>query len=207
MWLSRKPAIWGLFAIGVAALSLGSNAPPQPVYAQQPTGSLPTVTGTPRGPHITVYQDQRQIKVYGGPSSYLYPAIGVLLASQQAPALGRSADDVWIQIYYPGVPGAVGWVYAPLVSLSSGANLPIVDAPPTPTPILTPTIDPTLAAAFIVPQTPTRLPTFTPPPPLEVPTFSDETANRGGRVPMGLLIFILGFIGALGTLISFLRGR
>ena len=82
----------------------------------------------------------------------------------------------------------------------------MIPAPNTPTPASTPTIDPTLAAAFIAPVTPTRLPTFTPPPDLVVPTFLPNL-DAANRVPVGLIIIVLGFIGAFGTLISFLRGR
>lgn len=198
--------IW--WTLLLSSLILLLSAPPARtvVLAQQPTGSIPTVTGTPRGAYITVNLDQDQINVRAGPSSYFYPKIGVLLAGQQAPAIGRSPGGDWIQIEYPGVPGSVGWVYAPLVSLSAGANLPIVEPPPTPTPASTATIDPTLAAAFIIPETPTRLPTFTPPPPLLVPTFPVESANNT-RVPLGFLIFGFGFLGGLGAMISFLRGR
>ncbi len=63
------------------------------------------------------------------------------------------------------------------------------------------------AAAFIAPETPTRLPTFTPPAEIVIPTFVDEGADQTNRIPIGLLIFSLGFVGALGVLISFLRGR
>jgi uncharacterized protein YraI len=175
------------------------------VLAQQPTGSVPTVTGTPQGAYVIVNSDQDQINVRGGPSTYLYPPIGVLLAGQQVPAIGRSPGGEWIQIVYPGVDGSVGWVYAPLVKLSSGANLPIVEPPPTPTPVSAPTIDPTLQAAFITPEVATRLPTYTAPAPLVVPTFADESDTPEG-IPMGLLIFGLGFVGALGVLISFVRG-
>jgi len=175
------------------------------VLAQQPTGAVPTVTGTASGAYIIVNTDQEQINVRGGPSTYKYPPIGVLLAGQQVPALGRSPGGDWIQIVYPGVPGSVGWVYAPLVRLSPGANLQIVEPPPTPTPASTPTIDPTLAAIFLVPETATRLPTYTPPPALAVPTFTDASPAPSG-MPIGLLIFGFGFVGALGALISFLRG-
>ena len=176
------------------------------VIAQQPTGSVPTVTGTPAGPTIIVTSGEGYIRVRGGPSTFFYDPIGVLFDGQIAPALGRSPGGDWIQIVYPGVPGGIGWVYAPLVTLSPGATLRIVEPPPTATPLATPTIDPTLAAAFIVPLTPTRLPTFTPAPPLVVPTFTDEAAGGGGgRIPMGLVIFILAFIGLLGAAISFLR--
>jgi hypothetical protein len=144
--------------------------------------------------------------VYSGPSSYLYPSIGVLLVGQEVPALGISEDENWIQVYYPGVPGSVAWVYGPYVTIIKTGRLPQIPAPNTPTPASTPTIDPTLAAAFIDPVTPTRLPTYTPPPALVVPTFLPE-ADTSNRIPVGLLIIGLGFIGAFGTLISFLRGR
>lgn len=180
--------------------------PTRQVAAQQPTGSIPTVTGTPMGAFITVTYPE-QINVRSGPSSYWYPAIGVLLWQQQAPALGRSPGGDWIQIQYPGVPGNVGWVYAPLVSLGPpGVTLGIVEPPPTPTPATTPTIDPTLAAAFLPQYTPTRMPTFTAPAPLAVPTYESEAVTRTA-VPMGLVITLLTLIGGFGALISFLRGR
>jgi len=55
-------------------------------------------------------------------------------------------------------------------------------------------------------MTPTRLPTFTPPPALAPPTF-EANSGRGGGVPMGLIIFGLAGVGLFGGLISFLRGR
>lgn len=174
--------------------------------AQQPTGSVPTVTGTISGPIVTVYTDIEVVDVYSGPSTYLYPEVGVLLAGQSVPALGRGSDPDWIQIAYPGVPGSKAWVYGPYVRISPGARLPVIDAPPTPTPFSTPTIDPTLAAAFIAPETPTRLPTFTPPAQIVIPTFVEDEGPEN-RIPAGLLIFILGFVGGIGVLISFLRGR
>ncbi len=175
------------------------------VQAQQPTGSVPTVTGTPSGARVTVNLDQDFVNVRSGPSSYFYPRVGVLLSGQSAPALGRSPGGDWIQIGYTGAPGNVGWVYAPNVSLLAQNFLTVVEAPPTPTPLATPTIDPTLAAAFIVPETPTRLPTFTPPAPLSIPTFVDQTAENTSRLPVGLVIFGLGLVGFLGALISMSR--
>jgi len=195
-----------LFLMIVAVLAFIFNVPsPQKVAAQQPTGVIPTVTSTPTGPFITVSYAE-QINIRSGPSSYIYPAIGVLLPNETAPAIGRSPGGDWIQIRHPGISGGVGWVYAPLVLLSPGANLPPVDAPPTPAPLTTPTIDPTLAARFITQSPPTRLPTFTPPGPLSIPTYENSSAQARG-VPMGLVIVILALIGAFGSLISFLRGR
>lgn len=206
MYLWLRYFFYSVVVVALVALLLSvpleSNA-----RAQQPTGSVPTVTGTASGPIVTVYADLAQVDVYSGPSTYLYPAVGVVLAGQSVPALGRARDENWIQIIYPGVPGSKAWIYAPYVKISPGSRLSIVDAPPTPTPFSTPTIDPTLAAAFIAPETPTRLPTFTPPAQIEIPTFEVEGANRANRVPAGLLIVSLGFVGVLGVLISFLRGR
>ena len=161
MRYSFKPVLWIIFLIGLLILIFNVPAA-QKVAAQQPTGSVPTVTSTPTGPTIKVTYPE-QINVRSGPSSFLYAPIGVLLTGETASALGRSPGGDWIQIHYDGVPGNVGWVYAPLVGLSANSGLPIVEPPPTPTPATTPTIDPTLAAAFIPQLTATRLPTFTPP--------------------------------------------
>jgi len=197
-------------ALIIGMLLLGLLNQPQPIaFAQQPTGSIPTVTGTPPGPTVKVDPSFDYIDVYAGPSSFDYPAIGILLKNEVAPALGRARDRVeWIQIYYPGVPGSKGWVYGLYVGLSPGAFLPFIDIPPTPTPLSTPTIDPVLEAAFIGQQTPTRLPTFTPPPPLELPSFNEPNATgTSPNIPVGLLILSLGLFGFFGAVISYLRGR
>ncbi len=193
-----------LFSVGLLLNII--TAPPKIARAQQPTGIIPTVTGTPLGAYVEVYQDLGYIYVYAGPGKYDYPnPIGVLLALQQAPALGRSPDEQYIKIKYEGVPGSVGWVYALSVSLNNG-TLQIIEVPPTPTFASTPTINPTLAAAFITQNAATRLPTYTAPAPIAIPAFQDET-EQPSRIPSGLTILALAFIGALGTLISFLRGR
>jgi hypothetical protein len=150
-----------------------------------------------------------QIRVYAGPGSFSYPPIGVLLTGEKVPALGRAVgNDDWIMIRYEGVPGAIGWVYALYVSLTGtgGQDLPRVDVPPTPTPASTPTINPTLAAAFIPAENATRLPTFTAVATLAVPTFVDETRGAS-RIPLGLVILGFVLVGVLGTMVSFLRGR
>ncbi len=201
---SIKISVWVLLTVGILGLVFSAPASEQ-VQAQQATGSVPTVTGTPSGAHITVNSDQDFVNVRSGPSSYFYPRVGILVTGQSAPALGRSPGGDWIMIGYIGAPGNVGWVYAPNVSLLAQDYLPVVEAPPTPTPLATPTIDPTLAAAFIIPETPTRLPTFTPPAPLAIPTFLDESTTNTSRIPAGLAIFGLGFIGLMGALISVVR--
>ena len=198
-------------AAGLGIMLLGFLAPDhQSVLAQQPTGSIATVTGTPEGPVVTVDQSipGGLIRVYAGPSSFDYPSIGVLLVSETAPALGRAdGRDDWIQIRYPVLPNSIGWIYGPYVKLSPGALLPLIEVPATPTPFSTPTINPTLESAFIGQQTPTRLPTFTPPPPLDLPSFTDSPGTTPTNIPAGLLILSLGLFGFLGAVISYLRGR
>ena len=199
--------LWIAAAGAVSLLGLFDPGNP-PALAQQPTGSIATVTGTPSGPVITVDPSLPTIKVFAGPSSFDYPAIGVLLQNETAPAIGRAdGREDWIMIRYAGVPNAVGWVYGPFVKLSPGALLPLVEVPSTPTPISTPTIDPTLEAAFIGQQTPTRLPTFTPPPPLDLPFFTDNPSTAPTNIPAGLLILSLALFGFFGAVISYLRGR
>lgn len=200
----------GILLVAIISVAvLGLALPVRYVaLAQQPTGSIPTVTGTAEGPTVRVDPSLQQIRVYAGPSSFDYPAVGLLLANETAPALARAEGrDDWIQIYYPGVPGSVGWVYALYVRLSPGAVLPRIEVPATPTPFSTPTINPTLEAAFLAQQTPTRLPTFTLAPPLELPVFSDETETQSRGIPTGLIIVSLGLFGFFGAVISYLRGR
>lgn len=204
---SRSVKFAVLFAIALGGSALALSLPSAAtVQAQQPTGSVPTVTGTPRGPYITVNLDVDFVNVRSGPSEYFYPKIGILMRGQSAPALGRSPDGAWIQVYYLGVPGNIGWIYAPNVSLVSSGFLTIVEPPPTPTPPATPTINPTLVSAYIQPQTPTRLPTFTPPAPLANLVFTDNT-DAASRVPLGLIVLSLAVVGALIAIFSFLRGR
>lgn len=203
----HRMLVWVVMAAAITALGLFDPGQP-PALAQQPTGSIATVTGTPAGPVITVDQSIPVIRVYAGPSSFDYPSIGILLGNESAPALGRAdGRQDWIMIRYAGVPNAIGWVYGPYVKLSPGALLPLIEIPATPTPFSTPTIDPTLEAAFIEQQTPTRLPTFTPAAPLNLPSFTDDPDNAHANIPTGLLILSLGLFGFFGAVISYLRGR
>jgi hypothetical protein len=207
MLRKNRTIVWIVVVVAIVLLGFFDLGKPS-ALAQQPTGSIATVTGTPEGPVITVDQSLPVIHVFAGPSSFDYPSIGVLLGNESAPAIGRAdGREDWILIRYPGVPNAIGWVYGPYVKLSPGALLPLVEIPATPTPFSTPTIDPTLEAAFIGQQTPTRLPTFTPPPPLDLPLFTDSPSSSPTNIPAGLLILSLGLFGFFGAVISYLRGR
>lgn len=191
-------------------LSLGFLASsPNDVQAQIPTGSIPTVTGTPSGVMATVKAGlgEDTINVRSGPHALYYPKIGVLVVGQTVPALGRSSGSDWILISYPGVPDGQGWVFSKYVDLTVG-ELPVVQPPASPTPEVTQTIDPTLAAQFIVTAAPTRLPTFTQAPPLTIPTYESSNGGQSIKgVPMGLVIAGLFSIGILMGIFSFIQRR
>jgi hypothetical protein len=188
------------FAVMASGISVGS------AYAQQPTVSVATVTGTPVGPYIVVNADQEQINVRSGPGTE-YPTVGVLVTGEMAAAKGRSAAGLWYQIVYPGVEGGLAWVYSALVTPYDVVTLPIVEPPPTPTPRVTPTIDPTLAAQFVLEIPATRLPTFTAVEPLEIPEFEQQGTGRVGGIPVGMFITGIGLMGLFGAAVSYLRER
>lgn len=201
-----QPILLLIILIFLAIINVCSPVIAEPL-AQQPTGEVPTVTSTPRGPYVVVNPltaTDTQINVRAGPSA-LTEKVGVLLINQEANAIGRYGE--WIQIEYPGTPGGKAWVYGNLVTIFGG-NIPLVEPPPTSTPNVTQTIDPTLAAQFLITPDATRLPTFTEPAPLEIPTFEVETGNTAvAGVPMGLIIVGLGALGIFLGVIALISGR
>ncbi len=193
-----------LFVLLFSGVGLSASLVRATGTGQQPTVSVPTVTGTQTGPMAIVYSDpEDQINVRSGPGVN-YPKVGVLINREEVPAIGKSVGGSWVQIIYLGVEEGVAWVYSPLVRLSG--ELPIVEPPPTPTPLTTPTIDPTLAAQYVSDIPPTRKPTYTPPPLLVIPTYPPQEDSLGaGGLPMGFLIMGLVIFGVLGVIVSFLR--
>jgi len=197
-----------IFIVSILTSLIGTQVVTASPEHQIPTVAIPTVTGTPTGPLVTVRLDldRDSINVRSGPGTY-YPIIGLLLIGQQVPAKGRTSGGTWYMIYYPGVPGSIGWVSADLVNIEPG-SIPVVEPPPTPTPLVTPTINPTLAAQFIVTEIPTRLPTYTAPAPLVIPTFEDATSqNLPANIPMGLVIISIFIFGILLLIFSFVTNR
>lgn len=185
--------------MGLTAISFLA-APTDAAPGLQATATLRT---TAQGPMVLV-PDQVNVRVGPGVE---YDLIGVLISGQRQAALGRSPGGDWIQIEYPGVEGNVAWVYAPLVNLEGQGFLQVVEPPPTPTPRITSTIDPTLAAQFnLLEVTATRPPTFTPAAPEVYPTFAPADQPVSGRgFPPILAILGLLVVGFFGTVISVLR--
>jgi hypothetical protein len=208
--MKKRFAKWLLFlmVLAVGVLLNWSGSVMAGPLIQIPTIMIPTVTGTPTGPVLMVKPGQGQdfVHVRSGPGT-VFDKIGILFVGQKAVAKGRSPGGEWILVEYQGVPGNVGWVMMSVyVDLTPG-DLPIIELPPTPTMLYTKTIDPTLAAQFVVTVQETRLPTFTMPPPLVIPTFQAQANTTPIGLPMGLLIVSLAAIGVLTGLVAVLRGR
>ena len=176
-------------------------------FFQIPTVDIPTVTGTDRGVVVRVKNDDSnpQINVRSGPGTE-YDRVGTLVANQEVVGKGRTEGGSWILIEYQGGPDGYAWVYSSYVDYVG--ELPIVVVPNTPTPRITNTIDPTLAAQFIITVEPTRLPTFTEPAPLSIPTFETVAGvNVTGGVPMGMIIVICGILGIIIGLFALSQRR
>lgn len=199
-----RVGLFSLFSLAAAGMMLIAIRPARagsPVQESTPEATLPAGMAIA----TVILGDNPEINVRAGPGTD-YASIGKLQAGESAPAVGRSPGGDWVQILYPQGQGGVGWVYAYLVTVTG--FLPVVEPPPSPTPPVTPTIDPTLAAQFLRVIPPTRLPTFTAPPTLSIPTFTTGAlpTNPGGR-PALYIMFGLALIGVLGALLSLIRVR
>jgi len=179
----------------IAGLGAGSFLAPDQAEAYQDAP-------TPAGVFITVGNPPDGTNVRSGPHSINYgPPIGHLNPGDTVAAMGKTPGGEWIQIQFPAGPNGIGWVYSVNVAVSGG-ELQVVEPPPTPAPLVTATIDPTMAAAFNTQPTATRLPTFTPPPPLDVVKI--DPVQPTPRVVPGIFILVLGLIGGMGLLVSFI---
>ena len=181
--------VWMAVAASILAALLAAST--NGLVAAQ-AGATDTPLANPGSAYITQTYTE-PINVRTGPSTVDYPVIGQLPIGATAQALAASPSREWIEISYPAGPGGIGWIYAANVNLVG--SLQIVEPPPTATPLVTPTFDPTLVAAFNIQPTVTRLPTFTPAPPLTVPVFSDPATSPAG-FPMGPTIGVIALLGA-----------
>jgi len=189
-----------LFAMFLASLLPSLN---HSVWAQFPTLSIPTMTSSPRGLYVRAIGDpENPLNVRSFPNS-TSTRVGVFLVGQEAKAYGYYGD--YVMIDYAGAPDNRGWIVLNRVEVFGG-SLPMLQPPPTETPSITKTIDPTLAAQFIITAIPSRLPTFTEPPALQIPTFPAEVVGTTtGGIPIGYVIVVLAGFGLFLTLIAVLR--
>jgi hypothetical protein len=205
-----KVGTWIFLILGFSTLLfLGSTRNSVAAQKLDTVTPSPTITATVATgmPYITVtYAEGTNVRT--GPSSFDYPMVGHLPPGGTAAAVGRSPAGEWVEIEFPAAPRGTAWVYAANVTLSPpNALLPVAEPPPTPAPLATNTLNPTFVAAFPIIPTSTRLPTFTPPPPLAIPTFVQDKPVSSGRAITAWLIAGLGMIGILGMILTSIRRR
>ena len=110
-WSGKTALVLAVACIALLLAALTVGAAQAEYRAQVPTGSVPTVTGTPVDAIATVRDNEQGfVNVRAGPSAFDFEIVGVLVVGQQVPALGRSPGGDWIMIAYPGVPGGVAWI-------------------------------------------------------------------------------------------------
>lgn len=126
--IAQARELHGKYDIELARL-LGITLAPQPTspaivpttpeanVTSAPVTLLPTVTNP--GPNGVNLRSAPNLDA---------PESGILDALASTIALGRSADDQWIQVEIPGQPGQTAWVFASLVQLSVPiTQLPVVN--------------------------------------------------------------------------------
>ncbi|PKO00722.1 MAG: hypothetical protein CVU42_02530 [Chloroflexi bacterium HGW-Chloroflexi-4] len=201
--------ILGMLVIGSLFLfTIYTLSETKSVHAQQPTGSVPTVTGTPSGPVAKVISYKAEsggINIRSGPSTF-YDVIGKMFLDLELPVIGKSPGGDWYLVKYAVLPNGQGWVYFNYVNVTPG-EIPIAEVPPTPMPKATLQIDPTLAAQFVSTPLATKLPTFTPSAPLTIPTFDVFDSQSFAGIPVGLIILVLIGLGLLMALFSYFSAR
>lgn len=202
---SRKPTGFFFLSLVIIVFTLASvfNMPVSALQTESPTATL-----HPEMVSVTVTYGE-PINVRGGPNSVYYPVVGTLPVGAVVPAVGRSLAGEWVKIVFPEANdgSGVGWVYAPLVTISPGF-LPIVEPPPTAAPALVPTLNPVFVLSLLPQPTATRPATFTAPASITtVPVYENPINGDRGLTP-GAVVVILGGLGLVGLFIaSFRRTR
>jgi uncharacterized protein YraI len=154
--IAKSDAI--IFTTKAAALPTPTVAPPTPTVAPTiapaPTVEVTTTTGTTNtvaitttagatnttgttassgvSPSVTISNEFANIR--SGPGVE-YALVGKLNQKDTAPLRGKNADGTWWQIGFAAGPNGLGWVRGDLVQAANATNVPVVQAPPTPTPL------------------------------------------------------------------------
>lgn len=129
--------------------------PPVIVEAATPTAiALISPSATPEPPPTPVSTQPMvttlgSLNVRGGPGTD-YDVIGRLTQGQTLPITGRNNEGTWWQVAFPPGSNERGWVSASaqFTAASNAATVPVVQAPPRPTPVV-PTATPTAALPVI----------------------------------------------------------
>lgn len=188
----------------VAALLVGTVS-----AARLSAHAAPLLQATPSPWVVEIYQD---VTVRAGPGTE-YDRVGLLVAGQTSPAVGRSPTGAWIKIIYVGAPNNEGWVLRDFIRLiGDDPNMPTIMPPPTPTlpPTPTPPLDVVLGTdgAPVTDPSAGRPPTFTAPAPEIRPTLLPaEGIGVPSGFPPAVIIAVLFVLGAFGGVLSAFRAR
>jgi uncharacterized protein YraI len=209
----------------------GQIALPTPT-ATIPGGATATPSRTP-SPSPVLAEAIGEANLRSGPGLD-FDIVGVLVAGNPVPVIGRSVRFPWYVVEWEEGPGGQAWVFEQLVTIIGDiTTVPIVEEP------AAPTIDPSLAAiqatATIVLQTPGAaetataealrlptgvytptpggpagapgsLPTFTPPPPYVQPTLLPAVdASEQRGLPPAVLVISLAGLGFMSLVLAALR--
>ena len=126
----------GLLLWGIMAMLGNKGGDTQPELTPIPTVTTPMPTAEAGKPSLSATRDTT---IYAGPGTE-YPALSTLPSGLQANVVGKNDDGSWWAIDFPSGPNGVGWVPNGDVRTSAVENVPVLQAPPLPTP--TPTTTP-----------------------------------------------------------------
>jgi heat shock protein HslJ len=132
-------AIIGIIIVAAVILAIlaltgviGGSGESEPAVTATPIlEGDPVPTAEPGVPSLTA---NATAEVWIGPGDD-YPQIGILETGDTAEVIGTSADDGWWVIRFPGAPNDQGWVAAESVTTSNASTVPVIQAPPLPTPM------------------------------------------------------------------------
>jgi uncharacterized protein YraI len=148
-----------------------SGTPTLPAKVQDDAREPPTATptGAPAGASVTLDVD---LNVRTGPGTN-YERIGWLAAGTTTSIIGRNANGTWWQIPYPDARDGIAWISAGYGAARDTQSVPVVEAPPTPTP-----------------SAPTATPTTEAPPPTPPPAYQYTPTGWYGDTNYGLTRFL-----------------
>ncbi len=154
-----------------AAFVSTANTENVPVVQVTGSGTLPPSTVVPPAPvpGAPLITTTDYVNLRSGPGTN-YPVIGNAAPGASTTPTGISADGAWFQFAVPTsfFPAGYLWVSADFVVAINTSNLPVVDAPPPPTPVTTPPSGTTSGDCTLVSQTPADGGTFSAGTPLSV---------------------------------------
>lgn len=128
------PTVSGLPTLALTPLP---TLPAQP--DSSPTPNVPVVLPSPEPQNPTAQVTAANgVNVRTGPGE-VYPIIGVAPFGTQGQVIGRSVDGLWWVVFVPNTSNAQGWVSAQFVNVTNADSVPVIPAPPTPTPANTAT--------------------------------------------------------------------